>query len=131
MTGGTQDEARQVITGIGVCPGTVVGPVVLMPEPIAEPAPGLRMGPREDHEAQARRVDAAAAQVAAALPRAADAADGETRDVLEATAAMAGDPTLAADARRRVLDEHLVPERAVWEAAEEVVRQFTELGGYF
>ncbi len=131
MTGGTQDEARQVITGIGVCPGTVVGPVVLMPEPIAEPAPGLRMGPREDHEAQARRVDAAAAQVAADLQRAADAAAGETRDVLEATAAMAGDPTLAADARRRVLDEHLVPERAVWEAAEEVVRQFTELGGYF
>ena len=76
MTGGTEDEARQVITGIGVCPGTVVGPVVLMPEAIDEPAPGLRMGPREDHEAQARRVDAAAAPVAGELPRGAAAGGG-------------------------------------------------------
>jgi len=128
---GSQDETRQVITGIGVCAGTVVGPVVLMPEPIAEPAAGLRLPPRADHEAQARRVDEAASRVAADLERAAAGAEGDTRDVLEATAAMAADPTLAADARRRVLDEHLVPERAVWEAADEVVRQFTALGGYF
>ncbi|MCB7136364.1 phosphoenolpyruvate--protein phosphotransferase [Cellulosimicrobium marinum] len=128
---GSQDESRRVITGIGVCPGTVAGPVVLMPEPIAEPSPGLRLPPRADHEAEARRVDEAARHVSADLEQAAAAASGETRDVLEATAAMAADPTLAADARRRVLDEHLVPERAVWEAADEVVRQFTELGGYF
>src|SRR5690606_39661752 len=68
-----------------------------MPEPIEEPARGLRLGPREDHEAQARRVDAAAARVAGDLQRAADAADGETRDVLEATAAMAADPTLRSE----------------------------------
>ncbi|WP_454044306.1 phosphoenolpyruvate--protein phosphotransferase [Cellulosimicrobium sp. Marseille-Q8652] len=128
---GSQDEARQVITGIGVCAGTVVGPVVLMPEPVAEPAAGLRLPPRADHEAQARRVDDAARQVVADLERAAAAAHGESHDVLEATAAMAADPTLAADARRRVLDDHLVPERAVWEAADDVARRLVELGGYF
>ncbi|MFC8921392.1 phosphoenolpyruvate--protein phosphotransferase [Cellulosimicrobium sp. NPDC057127] len=128
---GSQDESRRVITGIGVCPGTVAGPVVLMPEPIAEPAPGLRLPPRADHEAEARRVDDAARDVAADLERAAATAEGDARDVLDATAAMAADPTLAADARRRVLEEHLVPERAVWEAADDVARQFAELGGHF
>lgn len=128
---GSQDESRRVITGIGVCPGTVAGPVVLMPEPIAEPAPGLRLPPRADHEAEARRVDDAARDVAADLERAAATAEGDARDVLDATAAMAADPTLAADARRRVLEEHLVPERAVWEAADDVAHQFAELGGHF
>ncbi|MBD5787233.1 phosphoenolpyruvate--protein phosphotransferase [Cellulosimicrobium terreum] len=123
--------ATGTITGIGVCAGTVVGPVVLMPEPIGEPSPGVRLAPREDLEAQADRIDAAARRVAQDLERAAAASSGETRDVLEATAAMATDPTLAADARRRVLEEHLVPERAVWEAADDVARQFIELGGYF
>ncbi|WP_366246672.1 PEP-utilizing enzyme, partial [Cellulosimicrobium cellulans] len=127
---GPEDESQHVITGIGVCPGTVAGPVVLMPEPIAEPAAGLRLPPRADHEAEARRVDDAARDVAADLERAAGAAEGDARDVLDATAAMAADPTLAADARRRVLEEHLVPERAVWEAADDVARQFAELGGH-
>ena len=37
----------------------------------------------------------------------------------------------SADAERRVVDDHLVPERAVWEAAEAVAAQFEALGGYF
>ncbi|WP_321575453.1 phosphoenolpyruvate--protein phosphotransferase [Oerskovia douganii] len=124
-------EEQRTITGIGVCPGKVVGPVVLLPEPLAEPSPGLRLSPTADLRAEADRIPVAAAQVQADLDRAAAAATGDTRDVLEATAAMATDPTLAADAERRVVEEHLVAERAVWEAAESVAQQFEALGGYF
>lgn len=124
-------EEQRTITGIGVCPGKVVGPVVLLPEPLAEPSPGLRLSPTADLRAEADRIPVAAAQVQADLDRAAAAATGDTRDVLEATAAMATDPTLAADAERRVVEEHLVAERAVWEAAKSVAQQFEALGGYF
>src|SRR5690606_8216113 len=48
-----------------------------------------------------------------------------------AAATIAADPTLSADAQRRVQEEHLVPERAVWEAAAEVSQQFAALGGHF
>ncbi|MBD7980848.1 phosphoenolpyruvate--protein phosphotransferase [Oerskovia merdavium] len=124
-------EEQRTITGIGVCPGKVVGPVVFLPEPLAEPSPGLRLRPTADLQAEADRIPVAAAQVQGDLERAAANATGDTRDVLEATAAMAADPTLAADAARRVIDEHLIAERAVWEAAESVAQQFEALGGYF
>ncbi|GAA3210881.1 phosphoenolpyruvate--protein phosphotransferase [Oerskovia jenensis] len=114
-----------------MCPGKVVGPVVFLPEPLAEPSPGLRLAPTADLRAEADRIPVAAAQVQADLDRAAASATGDTRDVLEATAAMATDPTLAADAERRVVEEHLIAERAVWEAAESVAQQFEALGGYF
>jgi phosphotransferase system enzyme I (PtsI) len=69
--------------------------------------------------------------VRAALDAAADRAQGESADLLHATAAIAADPTLVADAEQRVVDDRLVPERAVWEAAEAVSAQFEALGGYF
>ncbi|SDS69221.1 phosphoenolpyruvate--protein phosphotransferase [Paraoerskovia marina] len=125
------NEPQPAVRGIGVSAGTAVGPVVVMPEPIEEPPPGRRLAPRDDQQAEAVRLRSAASAVADDLMRAADAADGTTQDVLGATAAIAADPTLLADAERRVLDDHLVPERAIWEAADAVVRQFTELGGYF
>ena len=67
----------------------------------------------------------------AALDAAADRAEGDSADVLHATAAMAADPSLVEDAEQRVLTDRLVPERAVWEAAEAVAVQFEALGGYF
>ncbi|WP_265523110.1 phosphoenolpyruvate--protein phosphotransferase [Oerskovia flava] len=123
-------EAQRTITGIGVCPGRVVGPVVVMPEAIEEPSPGLRLPPRADHQGEADRIAVARDQVTADLQRAASLVEGETREVLEATATIAADPTLLEDARRRVLEEHLVPERAVWEAAAAVAEQFEAIGGY-
>lgn len=123
--------ARRTLTGIGVSHGLAHAVVVHMPSPIAEPAAGMRLGPREDHAAQAARIPDAVRQVTTDLERAATHASGETADVLTATAAIAADPTLAADARRRVTEEHLVPERAVWEAADEVAAQFLALGGHF
>lgn len=121
----------RTVAGIGVCPGLVAGPVVHMPEPIAEPAPGLRLSPRESPTERAASILEASAQVAADLDDAAGRADGDTKDLLEATAAIAADPTLVAEAQRRVIEDHLVPERAVWEAADDVAAQFQALGGYF
>lgn len=123
--------STRTVSGIGVCAGLVAGPVVHMPLPIAEPSPGLRLSPREDHHARAAAIQEASDQVTADLDADAGRATGEARDILEATAAIAADPTLVADAQRRVLDDYLVPERAVWEAAADVASQFEALGGYF
>lgn len=124
-------EATQVtVTGIGVSHGVAAGTVVHLPDPIEEPAPGTRLRPGDDHEAAAARIPEAVARVTAELEQTASLAVGDAADVLSATAAIASDPTLGADARRRVLEEHLVPERAVWEAAAEVSAQFAALGGH-
>lgn len=125
------NEPRPAVRGIGVSAGTAVGPVVVMPEPIEEPPPGRRLAPRDDHRAQSARLSAAARDVADDLTRTAANAEGTTRAVLETTAAIATDHTLIADAERRVVDDHLVPERAIWEAADAVAQQFEALGGYF
>ncbi|WP_281285086.1 phosphoenolpyruvate--protein phosphotransferase [Cellulomonas persica] len=112
-------------------PGRVVAPAVLMPSPVTEPPSGRRLAPNADHAAAAERISQASERVRAALDEAADSATGDAADVLHATAAIAADPTLVADAVHRVMDDHLVPERAVWEAAEEVAAQFAALGGLF
>lgn len=120
------------ITGIGVSPGIVTGRVFHLTEPLPEPPAGLRLGPKEDHESIAGQIDQASIKVTKDLAiAAAKATSKETSAVLEATSTMAADPTLVADARRRVIDEHLMPERAIWEAAAKVARHFNELGGYF
>ncbi len=120
-----------VVPGIGVSPGRAVGPAAFLPEPVAEPPSGRRLPPGTDYAAQAALVAAASGRVHAALEVAAARADGESADLLHATAAIAADPTLVADAEQRVLADRLVPERAVWEAAESVAAQFEALGGLF
>jgi len=120
-----------VLQGLGVSPGRVVAPAVLMPPPVTEPPSGRRLPPSDDHRAAADRIALASERVRAALDAAADGAEGDAADVLHATAAIAADPTLVADAVQRVMQDHLVPERAVWEAAEEVAAQFEALGGLF
>jgi phosphotransferase system enzyme I (PtsI) len=126
------EAAARTVTGIGVCAGIAAGRVFHLTEPITEPSPGLRLGPRADHRAEADRIETASDRVQAALVAAAERATGQhTKEMLEATAAMSADPMLVSDAQRRVTEEHLVAERAVWEAAESVKKQFQQLGGYF
>jgi len=102
-----------------------------MPEPVAKPPSGRRLPPGADQRAAADRIAAASQRVREDLDAAADRATGDAADVLHATAAIAADPTLVADAVQRVMTDHLVPERAVWEAAEAVAEQFAALGGLF
>jgi phosphoenolpyruvate-protein phosphotransferase/dihydroxyacetone kinase phosphotransfer subunit len=101
-------------TALGVSSGRVVGAAVRMADPVIEPDPMTRI-PEVERSAAITRLDIAAAQVAERLRSRINAA-GAVGELLEATAAMATDPDLMADASRRVRDQGLSPERAVWEA---------------
>jgi phosphoenolpyruvate-protein phosphotransferase/dihydroxyacetone kinase phosphotransfer subunit len=101
---------------IGVSPGRVVGPAFRMPDPIAEPDPTRRI-PDTERPAAVTRLTSAAADVAEQIRRRSTAA-GTVRQLLEATATIATDPELVADASMRVRDRGATPERAVWEAME-------------
>src|SRR4051812_8560594 len=100
-----------------------------MPDPVPEPPSGRRLPPGTDYAAEATRISAASEAVRAALDAAADRAEGDSADLLHATAAIAADPSLVEDAEQRVVNDRLVPERAVWEAAEAVAAQFEALCG--
>lgn len=120
----------RTVRGIPASPGRAAGPVVVLPSPVTEPPAGVRLSPRADVERAVARIREASERVRGDLQAAAELAEGDARDVLGATAAMAGDPTLLEDAAHRVRTELLVPERAVWEAAAQVAAQFEEIGGY-
>src|SRR5690606_7557905 len=117
------------VTGIGVSPGRVAGPAVRMAEPLRVPPSGRRLLPGADPAPEAARIYAAAQQVRADLAAVAARVSGTAREMLDATAEMAADPTLLADAAERVTTAHLVAERAVWEAAEVVASEFAAIGG--
>lgn len=119
--------STQTETGVPASPGRVVGDVVRMPPPVPEP-PTTRLE-SGTLDAAAAAVERAAAQVRDALTLRAAAATGTAADILAVTAAMAADPTLAADAARRVREDRLTPERAVWDAAGAVAASLEALGG--
>ena len=101
---------------IGVSPGRVIGPALRLPDLITEPDPGVRLS-EADRPAAVERLANAAAEVARQL-RDRSSAAGTVGELLEATAVMATDPGLIADATERVRDRGLTPERAAWEAIE-------------
>lgn len=114
------------LTGAPVSPGRAAGPVVTMPAPVPEPAT-TRLAPDQVEDAVAR-LAAAAHAVQERLTEQATRVTGTAAEVLSVTAAMAGDPTLAAEAERRVRDDALTPERAVWDAAGGLAAQLESLG---
>ncbi|CAM01576.1 phosphoenolpyruvate--protein phosphotransferase [Saccharopolyspora erythraea NRRL 2338] len=113
--------------GVGVSPGQVSGPVARveepLPEPKATPAPA-------DRDQEAARIGPAAAAVARRLAERAESVKGEARAILETTSAMAGDPTLLANAEKLVRERGLPAPRAVFEAAEEFAALLASAGGY-
>ncbi|MCW2131040.1 phosphoenolpyruvate--protein phosphotransferase [Arthrobacter sp. VKM Ac-2550] len=117
------------ITGVGVSPGRVIGPVLQMPPAVAEPAPGAGLPAGATAEGEAERLRAAAKTVQAALKDRAAGARKEAAEVLQATALMAADPMLLKSAVK-LLEAGRGTERAIWEAAEQVAEQLKSLGGY-
>ncbi len=99
---------------LGVSSGRVVGPALRMSDPVIEPDPMTRI-PEAERSAAIKQLDSAAAQVAEQL-RSRITAAGAVGELLEATAAMATDPELMADAGNRIRHHGLTPERAVWES---------------
>jgi phosphoenolpyruvate-protein phosphotransferase/dihydroxyacetone kinase phosphotransfer subunit len=108
-----QESARRE-QPIGVSPGRVVGLALRMADPITEPDPSIRI-PEAERPSAIKRLARVSVDVAEQL-RSRSIAAGTVGRLLEATAAMATDPDLVADASMRIQDHGLTPERAIWEA---------------
>ena len=123
------DATPTSLTGIGVSPGLVAGPVARMAPGIIEPEIAT-LEPSKNLEEECDRVAAAAQRVKKNLELSAAQAKGEGRTLLETTAQMAADPTLTSSAQAMIRERRLVPERAVWEAAGTLAAMLKSLGGY-
>ena len=113
---------------LGVSPGRAIGPVVRMPDPLAAPIASAPL-PEQDREAAAGRIGVASAAVADGLRARAQRVTGESRDILEAAALLAVDPSTLGDARAGVLDRGDSPEFAVWTALDDLAHNFAAQGG--
>jgi phosphotransferase system enzyme I (PtsI) len=114
------------LVGIGVGRGIAAGPVLRMPEPLAEPSTAPFAG---DIDAEIARSKEALATVGAWLRERGEKAGGEAKDVLDAQALMAGDPALAKDIKKRI-EKGASGERAVFEAFSSFQKLLEGMGGY-
>ncbi|MDY6076236.1 dihydroxyacetone kinase phosphoryl donor subunit DhaM, partial [Mobiluncus sp.] len=114
---------------LGVSPGRAVGVVrKLAPVAVKPDAVTIQASAVEDEVA---RLDAALSKTAAAYKQQAAAASGQVREILNATAAFAADPTLRSGAERRVRKQLADAASAVWESAGEMAAQLRAAGGLF
>ena len=113
--------------GVGVSPGSAVGPVVQVQPPTRppadEPAPA-------DPDAEHARIKGVFEDVARNLEHRAEGADEHASAVLTATALIARDTGLA-KAVGKLLRSGVGPTQSVTAAVEEYAAQFEALGGYF
>lgn len=114
------------LSGIGVGRGIATGPVARM----SPPPPAPEDQPSElSLEDETQRVKDAVAAVAAELDERGRAVGGTAKDVLEAQAMMAQDPTLEESVQAR-LKAGKTGEFAVYEAFAEFRETLEQLGGY-
>ncbi len=114
------------IKGTGIGQGVAVGPVVRMAERLPEPVD------RPSHlppERELERAKASLSVVAAELNGRGQKAGGAAKDVLEAQAMMAEDPSLIDDVTAR-LESGKTAERAVFEAFASYRDLLAGMGGY-
>jgi len=116
-----------LMTGIGVCPGLAVAPLVRMPDPVPEPAAGPVAG---DRDAERARIQPAMEAVAAELRARAETAEAETKAILEATSVMALDPGMLDLALAGVSNRGLSAARAVFEAGNTFRDMLAGASGY-
>ena len=114
------------LQGVGVGRGVAVGPVLRMPEPLPEPGTEARTA---EASVELKAVTDALAAVAADLTARGEKAGGEAKDVLDAQALMAQDPTLVDDVEQRVQGGS-TGERAVFEAFSAFQEMLVGMGGY-
>ncbi|MEI5527372.1 phosphoenolpyruvate--protein phosphotransferase [Streptomyces brasiliscabiei] len=89
----------RVLTGLGVSPGTVAGPVARLGLP---PRPPVDELPAADADAEVQRVTEALETVAQGLEERAAKAGGQAAEILSASALMARDPSVLAAVRDRL-----------------------------
>jgi phosphotransferase system enzyme I (PtsI) len=122
----TATTAPTTLQGVGIGRGLGIGPVLRMPDPLPEPsdAPsGLAA------DAEKVRAAGALAATAADIRLRGEKAGGSAKDVLDAQAFMAEDPTLRDDLNARI-DSGKTAERAVFEAFVQFRDLLTSMGGY-
>jgi len=112
--------------GVGVGRGIAVGPILRMPDPLPEPDDAMHAG---DPAAEYATTRSALSAVAADLAARGAKAGGAAKDVLEAAAMMAQDPTLADDVKARI-DAGKTGQRAVFEAFAAFQDILIGMGGY-
>jgi len=122
----TQTSTVATLHGVGIGRGLAIGPVLRMPDPLPEPSDA-----RSAASADVEKVRAAGALAATAadIRLRGERAGGSARDVLEAQAFMAEDPTLKDDVNARI-ETGKTAERAVFEAFVQFRDLLTSMGGY-
>jgi phosphotransferase system enzyme I (PtsI) len=116
----------EVRNGIGVSPGTAIGPVVQVRPPVRPPE---KEPASADPAASGQLIRQVLESVAATLDHLAEQADSTAQQILIATAMMARDPGLAAAADKHLANGH-GPATAVDAATEEYCATFSAAGGY-
>ena len=119
-------HGASTLRGVGIGRGLGMGPVLRMPDPLPEPSDVA-----STLAADAEKVRAAGALAAAAadIRLRGEKAGGSAKDVLDAQAFMAEDPTLKDDVNARI-DTGKTAERAVFEAFVQFRDLLTSMGGY-
>ncbi|WP_044440435.1 phosphoenolpyruvate--protein phosphotransferase [Agreia bicolorata] len=112
--------------GVGIGRGMAMGTVLQMPAPLPEPqdAPSTL-----SVDAEKERAAVALAATAAGIRARGERAGGSAKDVLEAQAFMAEDPTLSDDVKARI-GTGKTAERAVFEAFASFRDLLVSMGGY-
>ncbi|WP_445444432.1 phosphoenolpyruvate--protein phosphotransferase [Clavibacter sp. km3a] len=118
--------SSRTLQGIGIGRGSAVGPVIRMPDPLPEPADTASALTADEERI---RVSASLAAVAADIRIRGEKAGGAAKDVLEAQAFMAEDPTLVDDITARLATGRTA-ERAVHEAFAGFRDLLLSMGGY-
>nr|WP_267254425.1 phosphoenolpyruvate--protein phosphotransferase [Catenulispora rubra] len=125
---GAAEQAADVVqlSGVGVSAGTAVGPVVRMTAPAPLPPPHQVVDPAAELASARQAVSAVAADLTLRAGRVA----GEAKEILEALAMMAADPTLGADIEERIASGADAA-HAVTEAFDAQADLLRDAGGYF
>jgi len=122
----TPTNASAALQGVGIGRGLAIGPVLRMPDPLPEPADAPSALAADDEKVRAA---GALAATAADIRLRGEKAGGSAKDVLEAQAFMAEDPTLKDDVHARI-DAGKTAERAVFEAFVQFRDLLASMGGY-
>lgn len=122
-----REPAAAELRGLGVSPGAAAGPVEVMAPPPELPPPRPVADAAEEARLALRALEAVEAELE---KRALAAPTPEARDILQAQAAIAGDPMLAAGVRGRV-EQGADAAHALHGAFDEQARLLLAAGGRF
>lgn len=114
------------LTGVGIGRGLAIGEILRMPDPLPEPSDAAST---LDADAEKVRAVGALAATAADVRLRGARAGGAAKDVLDAQAFMAEDPTLKDDVDKRI-EAGKTAERAVFEAFAAFRDLLVSMGGY-